>query len=81
MTRIAITGVSGYIGTRLLSRLETLDTGQRIIGVDIQAPKESSSKLMFYRQDILQPLSHIFSESEVDSAIHLAFVLMPSHDW
>lgn len=81
MKRIAITGVSGYIGTRLLSRLETLDTVQRIVGVDIQAPKGSSSKLMFYRQDILQPFSRIFTESEVDSAIHLAFVLMPSHDW
>lgn len=79
--RIAITGVSGYIGSRLLSRLETVDTVQRIVGVDVQVPKEPFSKLMFYRQDILQPLSRIFTESEVDSAIHLAFVLMPSHDW
>ncbi len=80
MRRVAITGVSGYIGSRLLSRLGEIAAVERIIGIDIKTPGEHPSKLEFYRRDILEPLADIFVENEVDSAIHLAFVLRPTHD-
>jgi len=80
MKRVAITGISGYIGSRLLARLSGVDNVERIVGVDIRPPKESPPKLKFYRQDISQPLSDVFIQNEADSAIHLAFVLRPTRD-
>lgn len=80
MKRVAITGVSGYIGCRLLSRLEGMENVERVVGVDVNPPEDSPPKLRFYRQDISEPLGDIFAENAVDSAIHLAFVLRPTHD-
>jgi len=80
MKKVAVTGVSGYIGSGLLSRLEGMENVERVVGVDVKAPKDSSPKLKFYCQDISEPLSDIFIENEVDSAVHLAFVLKPTHD-
>ncbi|MFQ5996205.1 MAG: SDR family oxidoreductase [Dehalococcoidales bacterium] len=80
MKNIAITGVSGYIGSRLLSRLDDIPGINKVIGIDMKPPTKRSGKLHFYCQDILQPLGDIFLENEVDSAIHLAFVLKPTHN-
>jgi UDP-glucose 4-epimerase len=80
MKNIAITGISGYIGTRLLSHLDGIDTVQKIIGIDIKQPAFKSAKLKFYRQDILEPFGDLFTENEVDTAVHLAFVLRPTRD-
>ena len=80
MKSIAITGISGYIGSRLLSRLEEVPGTDEIVGIDIKPPTKSSAKLRFYCQEILQPLGDIFIENEVDCAIHLAFVLKPTHN-
>ena len=75
MKRVAITGISGYIGGRLLSRLDKIESVESIIGVDIKPPRNISPKLKFYCQDIFKPLADIFVEHKVDSAIHLVFVL------
>ena len=80
MKSIAITGISGYIGGRLLSRLDEIPSIGKIIGIDIKPPAKSSTKLRFYHREILQPLGDIFIENEVDSAIHLAFVLKSTHN-
>lgn len=80
MKNVAITGISGYVGSRLLSRLGEMEGVERIIGIDIRPPKDSSSKLKFYCQDILKPLGEIFTENEVDSAVHLVFTLKPTHN-
>ena len=80
MKTIAITGISGYIGSKLLSRLENMDEVKRVVGIDIRPPKYSSPKLTFYCQDISLPLGNIFLENKVDTAIHLAFILKPTRD-
>src|SRR4030042_3019265 len=80
MKRVAVTGISGYIGNRLLSQLEKTEEVERIIGIDIKPPRESSSKLQFYCRDILEPLDDIFADNEVDSVVHLAFIVKPTHD-
>jgi len=80
MKNIAITGISGYIGSRLLAYLDRLESVERIIGIDIKPPSFSSTKLRFYCQDIFKPLGDIFDENKVDSAIHLVFVLKPTRD-
>jgi UDP-glucose 4-epimerase len=80
MKNIAITGISGYIGARLLSRLDAIDSIQKIIGIDIREPTLRPPKLKFYLQDVLKPFGDLFVENEVDTAIHLAFVLKPTRD-
>ena len=80
MKRIAITGVSGYIGSKLLSRLDKSEFVDTIVGIDVKPPKIDSRKLKFYCQDISKPFDAIFIENKVDSAVHLAFVLKPTHD-
>jgi len=78
--KVAITGISGYIGTVLLSRLAEEKDVETVVGVDIRSPRLNLPKLKFYSQDTLQPLGGIFAENEIDSAIHLAFVLKPTRD-
>ena len=80
MKNIAVTGISGYIGARLLSHLDTIDSIQKIIGIDIRQPTFRPPKLKFYLQDVLKSFSDLFIENEVDTAIHLAFVLKPTRE-
>jgi UDP-glucose 4-epimerase len=80
MKNIAITGISGYIGTKLLSRLDGIDSVQKIIGIDVKEPAFKSAKLKFHRQDILKPFGDLLAENEVDTAVHLAFILRPTRD-
>jgi len=80
MKNVAITGISGYIGTRLLSRLHTVDSIQKIIGIDIRQPALRPPKLKFYLQNVLKPFSDLLTENEVDTAIHLAFVVKPTRE-
>jgi UDP-glucose 4-epimerase len=75
---IAITGISGYIGSRLLAHLDRLDSVEKIIGIDIKEPHITSTKLKFYNQDIRHPLGDLFIENGVDTIVHLAFILRPT---
>jgi UDP-glucose 4-epimerase len=78
MKSVAITGISGYIGSQLLTRLAQMEAVDKIVGVDIKPPPIDPVKLKFYQQDISKPLGAIFAENEVDTAIHLAFILRPN---
>jgi len=75
---IAITGISGYVGTKLLKHLDGIDEVQKIIGIDTREPEFSSAKLRFYRRDIREPLDELFEENRIDTAVHLAFILRPT---
>jgi UDP-glucose 4-epimerase len=80
MQNVAITGVSGYLGTQLLKRINQESAVERIIGIDVKEPSFSSSKITFIKHDVRQPLDEIFSENKIDTALHLAFVVLPIHD-
>jgi len=80
---VALTGAAGYLGRKLLPLLDREKTVNRIICIDLKEPPLEllSSKTEFYRLDIRDPqLSHLFNRSEVDTVIHLAFVLDPIRD-
>jgi UDP-glucose 4-epimerase len=78
MRRVAVTGVSGYIGAQLVRRLSAHPGIEAIIGLDIRPPAEPPAKLTFLRHDITQPLDDLFAQQKVDSAVHLAFVVAPT---
>jgi UDP-glucose 4-epimerase len=78
MKNIAITGISGYIGTRLLEYLERSENVQKIIGIDTAEPRRKPAKLKFYARDVREPFGDIFTENGVATAVHLAFILRPT---
>ena len=80
MKRVAITGISGYLGTLFLRRLEREDEVESIIGIDIMAPRIDSPKLRFYARDVRSSFTDLFAEHQVDTALHLAFQVTPIHD-
>jgi len=80
MKRVAITGIAGYIGTQLLPRLEQEEDVERIIGIDVREPRSTSPKLRFYLRDVRDPFADIFADNDIDTALHLAFQVMPIHD-
>lgn len=80
MKNVVVTGASGYLGQQLINRLERDDSVERIVGISRRVPKVSSSKLKFYSHDIREPFDKIFTENNVDTAIHLAFTVGAARD-
>ncbi len=78
MKKVAITGISGYLGTQILKLLDQDKDVESVVGIDIRPPNYSSSKLKFYSRDVREPLIDIFDQNKVDSAFHLAFVVPPN---
>ena len=80
-SRIAVTGASGYLGRRLVQRLDEDEGTERIVAIDLRPlPGRYSSKLVFRAQDICAPLADVFAEGGVEAVVHLAYLLNPGHD-
>ena len=77
--RVAITGASGYIGQRLIERLESAEEVESILALDLRH-LQSSSKLHFHARDVNAPLAELLLEEGVEALVHLAFVLRPGHN-
>jgi UDP-glucose 4-epimerase len=80
MERIFISGVSGYIGQKLLAFLRAKPGVRQIVGIDIKEPSVRPGNFVFYRKDVREPLADILSDHGIDSLVHLAFVVPPLHD-
>lgn len=77
---VLITGSSGYIGTELCRRLQADASVEEVIGVDVAPPRETFEKVTFYEQDCCGDLSDVFSNRNIETVVHLVFVLDPMHD-
>lgn len=81
MSVVAVTGCSGYIGSRLAPLLEKSAEVSKILGVDLNPPRYSSSKMEFHRLDVRDPrLTNLFVLGEVEKVVHLAFIVNPLRD-
>jgi len=81
MSVVAVTGCSGYIGSRLLRFMDGSERVSRIIGVDLNPPRYSTKKMDFHRMDVRDPaLTNLFSLNDVTTVVHLAFIVNPLHD-
>ncbi len=78
MRRVAVTGVSGYIGAQLMRRLAAHPGVEAVIGLDRRPPLDPPAKLTFLQRDITQPFDDLFAQHKVDAAVHLAFVVAPT---
>ena len=69
---IAITGSSGYIGTKLLFELEKINTSN-IIAIDKNPPVYPIRNMTTIQTDINNDLSEPLESLKVNTLIHLAF--------
>jgi UDP-glucose 4-epimerase len=76
---VAVTGISGYLGSRLLEELESDDRVARVVGFDRRPPRVSSSKLVFDEVDIRNAGLEA-RLAGVDVLVHLAFIMDPIKD-
>lgn len=78
---IAITGVSGYVGTKLVPRLEACQDVEHIVGIDVNEPQIEFSKGHSIKADVRHPqIIEIIADEKVDTVVHLAFVQDPIHE-
>ena len=74
--RIAVTGASGYVGTVLIGHLVERDDVGSILAIDVREPRQDfGSKVSFVRQDVSEPFPRLFAEDEIDTVVHLAYLL------
>lgn len=81
--RVGVTGIASDLGRVLLPRLEADDSVERIIALDVSAPRAhagpTSDKLEFVRVDLTRPdaeaeLAALLKTARLDALYHLAFV-------
>ncbi|MEW5947000.1 MAG: SDR family oxidoreductase [bacterium] len=80
MKCVAVTGVAGYVGSRLTALLDADPDVEKVVGFDVKPPAEKPGKLAFYHRDINEPLEEILRENSVAALVHLAFAVNPLHD-
>ena len=79
--RVAITGGSGYIGTRLIEQMEGDPSVARILILDVRPlPRSYGPKVVYLQRDITDPIDDVLSEHEIDVVVHLAFILKAGHN-
>lgn len=76
---VAVTGVSGFLGQRLLPLLDAHPDIARVVGIDVRDPARRARKLDFHRVDILGTELTPFLRG-VGTVVHLAAVRGPLLD-
>lgn len=80
MVTVAITGVGGLIGRRLVRELDLRASVERIVGLDVVAPAGlASDKLQLRHADVREPALAELLDG-VDVLVHLAFQFDPIAD-
>ncbi|MEJ5186256.1 MAG: NAD-dependent epimerase/dehydratase family protein [Candidatus Geothermincolales bacterium] len=81
MKKLAVTGCSGYIGGRLMERLEEAEWVDRVLGIDIRPPAKWWKKMDFHPFDVRDPkLTELLSGERPEVLVHLAFIVNPLRD-
>ena len=80
--RYAITGGSGYIGSRLVDLLSRRDDTEEIVICDVAAPRDYQPKTRFEHVDVRDRdgVRAVLEAAGADVLVHLAFIMNPAHD-
>ena len=71
---VAVTGASGYIGTRLLRILENDGGLGKIVAIDTRPPVAPVHNMAAYRMNVADTIGDVLSSHKVSTLVHLAFV-------
>jgi UDP-glucose 4-epimerase len=80
VTTIAITGVGGLLGRRLLAALDERPEIERIVGIDVAAPQGLTAQRLFFRELEVRSAELVEALHDVDVLVHLAFQMDPLRD-
>jgi len=80
LEKIFITGISGYLGQKLLASLCKQQDIKQIVGIDIRESALRPDNFVFYKKDVRRPLADILSQHGINCLVHLAYVVPPLHD-
>ena len=80
MKRIAITGAAGYLGQLLLRRLRHDADVERVLALDLRPVPSDDPRVVALRHDVTEPMDDLFREHAVDTAVHMAYIINPTHD-
>jgi UDP-glucose 4-epimerase len=75
---VLITGVSHYLGGRLVRLLDEDPDVDRVIGVDVVPHKNDLGRAEYVRADIRNPIiAKVIGAAEVDTVIHMSVIAAP----
>ena len=77
---VAVTGASGYIGSRLLQELETDENLAKVVAIDTRPLSMPFHNCASERLDVTQPLDDPFRDHGVNTVVHLAYIMRPGRD-
>ena len=69
---MAVTGSSGYIGSKLLEHLEELPWVRRLVTFDVRPMPAPIHNIAAFRQDVSNPIHEDLNQQRVDTLVHLA---------
>ncbi|HAA94335.1 MAG TPA: hypothetical protein DCE26_01445 [Dehalococcoidia bacterium] len=70
---VAVTGASGYIGTKLLERLEQEPGLRKLVAFDVKSPPVPFHNIAVYRKDVSEPIDDDLNDQGATTLVHLAF--------
>ncbi|MBC8280622.1 MAG: NAD-dependent epimerase/dehydratase family protein [Chloroflexi bacterium] len=70
---VAVTGASGYIGTKLLERLEREPGLRKVVAFDINPLRVPIHNIAFYRKNVSEPIDDELNDQDATTVVHLAF--------
>ncbi|HQR78694.1 MAG TPA: SDR family oxidoreductase [Actinomycetota bacterium] len=75
---VLITGVSRYLGGRMAQILTQDPAVDRVIGVDVVAPRQDIGGAEFVRADIRNPIiAKVIGAAQVDTVVHMGVIATP----
>ncbi len=82
---VALTGLSTFLGRRLVERLLARSPAVRVVGLDQRRPYRLDERVHFHRIDLTEPtcdgkVAEILREERVEALVHAAFRTEPTAD-